>query len=493
MQRVTYFAHPVNLENPNGSTAWYEFPERVLKILLIANYIPDAQQSMLRYAELLQRGMTKAGHEVRVVRPEARAGKFARGPSGAKWLGYIDKLVLFPKILREALAWPDVVHICDHSNAFYVKFLQGQPYVVTCHDLLAVRSALGEISEHKTRWSGRKLQRMILDGLKAARNIICVSDATRDELLRLTGNSGAQVVRIYNGLNQPFEPMERGEATRLVQKAGLAPDQPFVLHLGGNQWYKNRLGVLKIFARLRKRPAFRNLVLVMAGKPWTEEMREFVRSHELEWCVVELVDVPEETLQALYSRAEVFLFPSLEEGFGWPIAEAQACGCPVVTSNRAPMTEVGGSAATYVDPLAEEAAATAVAELIGATGDSRLVMRDASLHNAARFSTSGMIDHYLEFYRGLLERGAPDGHTGNRQAGELHASDRATNVLGNKRRSVNQPPASRAARLPVDGTSALPGNHEYSSNHPHARSSLGRACGGCSQSYSPGNFAGPPR
>jgi glycosyltransferase involved in cell wall biosynthesis len=437
--------HPVNLETINGSTAWYRSRERILKILLVANYIPDAQQSMLRYAELLQQGLTKAGHEVRVIRPEERAGKFASGPSGAKWLGYIDKLVLFPKVLKEALGWPDLVHICDHSNAFYVKSLQGRPHVVTCHDLLAVRSALGEISEHKTRWSGRKLQGMILDGLKAARNIICVSDATRDELLRLTGHNGADVVRIYNGLNQPFEPMEPGEATKLVQKAGLAPDQPFILHLGGNQWYKNRLGVLKIFARLRKRPAFRNLVLVMAGKPWTEEMREFVRFHELEWCVVELVDVSEETLRALYSRAEVFLFPSLEEGFGWPIAEAQACGCPVVTSNRVPMTEVGGTAATYVDPLDEEAAATAVAELTGETATARLAMHDASLHNAARFSASGMIENYLKFYSGLLKRGAPDGHTGNREASELQINGRATNVLGDNRRTVNQRPASRAA------------------------------------------------
>jgi glycosyltransferase involved in cell wall biosynthesis len=210
--------------------------------------------------------------------------------------------------------------------------------------------------------------------------------------------------------------------------------------VGGNQWYKNRLGVIKIFARLRKRPAFRNLVLVMAGKAWTDEMREFVRFHELEWCVVELVDVSEKTLQALYSRAEVFLFPSLEEGFGWPIAEAQACGCPVVTSNRAPMTEVGGEAAVYVDPLDEEAAASAVADVMGMKGGSRLAIRDTSLRNAARFSTTAMIDNYVAFYSGLVTRGASGVHRGNQQTGTRSP---ATNVLLDNGKTV--PPAARAA------------------------------------------------
>jgi glycosyltransferase involved in cell wall biosynthesis len=88
----------------------------------------------------------------------------------------------------------------------------------------------------------------------------------------------------------------------------------------------------------------------MAGQPFMREMRRFQYDNAAGRDVIELIDPSNEELQALYSCANLMLFPSLQEGFGWPIIEAQACGCPVVTSNRMPMTEIGGDAATYIDP-----------------------------------------------------------------------------------------------------------------------------------------------
>jgi glycosyltransferase involved in cell wall biosynthesis len=355
---------------------------------------------MQRYASLLQDGFTKAGHEVRVLRPPVVAGRMAIGKAAKKWLGYIDKLIVFPAALKGGLEWPDIVHICDHSSSYLLKYLDAKPHVITCHDLLAVRSALGEIPEKRTRWSGRQLQRLILDNMALARTVVCVSDATRADLQRLVPGNGRTVTRIYNGLNYNYAPMEQGEAMKRLHKLGLPPDQAFILHVGGNQWYKNRLSVLKIFALLRKRPATRNVSIVMAGKPWTQEMRRFVRMQDIGLSAIEMVGVAGEDLRALYSRAEALLFPSLQEGFGWPIAEAQACGCPVVTSNRAPMTEVGGEAAFYVDPLDYEAAATTTASIIGL----REQLQKTNLRNAVRFDQLRMIDAYLELYTNLLSR-----------------------------------------------------------------------------------------
>ncbi len=382
-----------------------------MRILLIANYVPDAQQSMQRFAALLATGLTEAGHEVRTVRPSIVAGKLARGESAAKWLGYIDKLGLFPRVLHKAVDWAQIVHVCDHSNSVYVKYLERRPHVVTCHDLLAVRSAKGEIPRQQTRWSGRRLQSMILSGLERSRHIACVSDATREDLLRIVpgaGRAGKQVSRICNGLNHPYSPMDSAEAEVRLKNLGLTSEQPFLLHIGGNQWYKNRLGVLRIFARLKESAEGGRFVLVMAGKPWTAEMREYVRIQKLDSAVVELLDVTNEDLRALYSSAELMLFPSLAEGFGWPIIEAQACGCPVVTSNIAPMNEVAGDAAIYIDPADPQSASIEIASAMRQGSFLHTRLREAGLRNAARFSTAAMIHGYLDLYERVVQGEAFD-------------------------------------------------------------------------------------
>lgn len=366
-----------------------------MKILLVANYIPDSQESMQRFAAMLQHGLLEAKHQVRVIRPPVVAGKVPARGLAAKWLGYVDKLLFFPGILRRAAQWADVIHICDHSNSLYVRHLKGRVHIVTCHDLLAVRSALGEITQQSTGWTGCRLQRMILDGLKAAQHVVCVSDATRRDLLRVARVGEDKTSRIYNGHNYAYAPMERAQAEARLLRLGIASDVVFVLHVGGNQWYKNRLGVLQMFSLLCKRPEMRNLRLVMVGKPWTVEMRRLAQRLEIEHSVNELVSIGEEDLRALYSCASMLLFPSLEEGFGWPIIEAQACGCPVVTSGRQPMTEVGGGAARYIDP---ENADSAVKEMIDVL-QSPSEFRERGLLNAARFSTAQAIQGYLEIYK----------------------------------------------------------------------------------------------
>jgi glycosyltransferase involved in cell wall biosynthesis len=141
------------------------------------------------------------------------------------------------------------------------------------------------------------------------------------------------------------------------------------------------------------------LQLVMAGKPWTEAMRQFVTERNLQDEVVELLNLENEQLRALYSRAKALLFPSLYEGFGLPVIEAQACGCPVFTSNRAPLTE---SVVTRLSTLirAARAGAQIVADHWGATDR----MSTAGLENVKRFSTQKMIDEYIQVYEHILSR-----------------------------------------------------------------------------------------
>ena len=121
-------------------------------VLLIANYRLDGQQSMLRSADLIESELRSIGMKVLVVRPEAFFGRLVPGPSRlAKWFAYLDKYLLFPFYLLWRARRFKLVHIIDHSNAVYLFWLRAKKSVVTCNDLLAVRSALGEIPENRPR------------------------------------------------------------------------------------------------------------------------------------------------------------------------------------------------------------------------------------------------------------------------------------------------------------------------------------------------------
>jgi glycosyltransferase involved in cell wall biosynthesis len=376
-------------------------PATKLRILLVGNYEPDQQQSMQRYAHWLLSALKARGVTVLLIRPVPFFSRLAMGPlrrqAVIKYLGYLDKYLIFPKQLKTAAKQFDLVHICDHSNSMYVKSTAGTPNVITCHDVLAIRSAKGEFAATSTGWSGRMLQSWILRGLKQARNIICVSRKTESDLLRLTGNTGANVGVVLNPLNWPYKP-QPGIPSALLSRLGLAPGEPYFLHVGGNQWYKNRPAVVKIFRELATMPEFKAAKLIMAGKPLPAALQAEIGSLGLADRVLPITGTSNEELEALYSNAVALIFPSLEEGFGWPIAEAQACGCPVATSARAPMTEVAGDAAIFFGPADPTGAANAI--LSGLKNRKELIA--AGLRNVTRFEEGKIVEEYRAFYTQIL-------------------------------------------------------------------------------------------
>jgi glycosyltransferase involved in cell wall biosynthesis len=370
-----------------------------MKILLVGNYPLLDQHSMLQFAELLEDSLHQLGHEVLLLQPPVVLGRLLPPVHRLnKWLTYVDRFMLFYPRLRRELTSADVVHVCDQGNAVYVPWLGSRAHAVTCHDVLAICSALGEEPQNPTAWSGRLLQRWILRGLRQARQVVCDSTETREELQRVSGLPDDRVTTVPIGLHYPYSPMKRADATTRLQQLGLDPSLPFFLHVGGNQWYKNRPGVVRIFRALSDLPVFERHALVMVGSEWTADMRAIVQSSKLRERIHELCDVSNDDLRALYSLAEALVFPSWREGFGWPIIEAQACGCPVFASNRPPMTEVGGGAAVYVDPEFEERAAHIIAESLG----DRERMVQEGLTNAERFSALDMVHSYLRVWTSML-------------------------------------------------------------------------------------------
>ncbi|HEX5434302.1 MAG TPA: glycosyltransferase family 1 protein [Candidatus Angelobacter sp.] len=366
-----------------------------MRILLVANYQPDRQRSMARYAELLHEELRKRGHDVGLIRPGPIATRLVgTGNPLFRWLAYLDKFVFFPPLLRLRARHADVVHVCDHSNSCYLRWTGKTPNVITAHDVLAIRSALGHFPQNPTRPSGVLLQRWILRGLAHARRIICVSEKTRLDLEALLP-APLRMEVVANAVDRAFTPADGEEVAVIRASLGLAAAEQYLLHVGNDNWYKNRPGVLRIMAELRKHPLFRNTRLVMAGPALPPALREAAQA--LDGAVVECAAASDEQLRALYTGALALLFPSLEEGFGWPILEAQACGCPVITSDRPPMTEVAGNAAIFINP---EDAVGAAATLASRMGDLN-TLREAGLVNVRAYSPENMVDRWCEIYREL--------------------------------------------------------------------------------------------
>ncbi len=397
-----------------------------MRIVLLTNYAPDRQESMLRFSGVLASELPRHGFDVEVLCPQPIFGGRKGGSESAqKWLAYVDKYLLFPWKLaaRVRRAAPDTLfHITDHSNAVYTRFIEHLPHLVTCNDLLAIRAARGEFPTIHTGWSGRVLQRAILRGIQRTAFATCISAATRRDALRLAALPEDRVTVTHMGFNHPYRRRELTSARGLVaamlpeaQRNGIASGATrFVFHVGGNQWYKNRLGVLAIYEQLHAvtEPGSAIPLLFMAGQKLGGEVADRIGSSPvLRESVIALEGVGNQQLEALYSAAECLLFPSIAEGFGWPIVEAQACGCRVVTTDAAPMTEVGGEGPLYLE--AEEILPGEVdgvrraAEKLCAfleEPESETHRRVAAGHaNITRFSTEGMIEKYAALYRSILK------------------------------------------------------------------------------------------
>ena len=370
-------------------------------VLLIGNYSADQQQSMQRFHTMMLQGLNAAGIDAELIRPQPFLGKFrAAGRFIAKWLGYIDKYVFFPFQLRKKLsAHPEVVHICDHSNAVYAKRCVGARVLVTCHDLLAVRGGLGEQTDSPPSLTGRILQRWILSGLRRAHALVCVSQATARDAERLVDrtNGRPQISVVRLGLNYPYGKLEPEVArARLARVAGVDLDLPFVLHVGSNARRKNREGVLRIFSRCREKW---NGQLIFAGDLLGPPLRSLASALGISDRVIQVENPADEILEALYNCALALLYPSRFEGFGWPIIEAQACGCPVVCSNAGPLPEAAGDAGLFHDVDDEAGFATDLLRLANET--ERKDWSERSLRNAKRFSSDQMIAQYIDIYRQL--------------------------------------------------------------------------------------------
>jgi glycosyltransferase involved in cell wall biosynthesis len=365
-----------------------------LKILLIGNYEPDKQQSMLRFLAIMTQEMRSAGFNIDAIQPAPILGKINFGTKLLKkWLGYIDKFIIFPFTLLKIRNKYDLIHILDHSNAIYTNWLEARKCIITFHDAIGIKSATGKIKEFSASSTGKILQKWILNGLKTSKMIISVSKFSEDELKELLADKAEsiQLKVIHNGLNFPFK---KDKGTKNHQSKWSFISKPFILNVGNNHERKNRKGVLKAFAEISDKW---NGSLVFVGPELSPELTNLANSLGIKNKIHVVTNPDNASLTIFYSHSYALLFPSLYEGFGWPVIEAQACGCPVVCSNRGPFPEILKDSAlmSYVEDIKDFAENLLKLE----DKDFREKMIAKGLENAKHFSSQEMAKKYSEAYR----------------------------------------------------------------------------------------------
>ncbi|MEJ5310704.1 MAG: glycosyltransferase family 1 protein [Anaerolineae bacterium] len=305
-------------------------------------------------------------HLIRALLPQLTARYqtrlyFRAAPPADAFPGAALRVIPFPRLWTHVrLAWemvccaPDLLFVPAHV----LPPVRPKRTLVTIHDLgyryfpEAHPRRQRLYLEWSTRWN-----------VHVASHILADSCATRDALVREYGVAASKITVAYPGYDSDLAPVRDAGILAAVQARYGIPG-PYILFIGRLQPRKNLVRLIEAFAHLA--PDRPDLSLVLAGPAgWlAEPIRARVQALGLEGRVIFPGYVAAGDKAALLSGALVFAYPSLYEGFGFPVLEAQACGVPLLTSNTSSLPEVAGDGGLLVDPLDTSAIATGLARLL---------------------------------------------------------------------------------------------------------------------------------
>jgi glycosyltransferase involved in cell wall biosynthesis len=305
--------------------------------------------------------------------------------------------VTLPFAARAAKA--DVTH-SGHPAATPLLPVRGKR-IVTCHDLIPLRMP----AQYVTWRQGGRWGQMIADRRRyeSADHVIAVSQATADDLVRILGLSARKITVVLNGVDiGRWLPTPEPSDVEVATRYGLE-GRPFVLYVGAGDYRKNVEGMLETVRIARERPGGGELLFVWAGaisRRLQKRLDAWSAARALESAVKILGHVPDEDLAALYRQARALLFLSRCEGFGYPIVEAMASGCPVVTCPDTSTGEIAGRAALLSHPDDHGAAAHALMTVV-LDDQERARRREAGIARAAELSLDRMARSTAEVYRAV--------------------------------------------------------------------------------------------
>ena len=320
--------------------------QKQLRAALVCDPLEEGWYSMDLFGDMLascfQQAHAGALH-VEQLRPRLNA-RFSALPIGASRNlrnldRFLHRFVDYPRWLSGQVSRFDLFHIVDHSYSQLALALPPGRTVVTCHDLDTFRCILDPGAEPRPKWF-QAMARRTLRGFLLAAHVICVSAFTKEQLLRHGLFTEDRLSVIPPGVDPVFFSDPSAEPGTITAAKG-----PYLLHVGSTIRRKRMDVLLRVFAEVLKE--FPDLHLIQAGGALTPEQSALAASLQLSGKIVQAPGLSKAQLAALYRDATLLLQTSEAEGFGLPVIEAMACGCPVVASDIAPLREAGGDAADY--------------------------------------------------------------------------------------------------------------------------------------------------
>mgnify|MGYP003556120126 FL=1 len=269
---------------------------------------------------------------------------------------------------------PDVLFVPAHT----VPIIHPKRTVVTMHGLEY------EFCPSAYAWFERWYMRLsIRFSCRATERIIAVSENTKQDLMRIYAVPEEKIQVVYEG----YAAENKKQITDNIQHSllNICYSKPYLLFIGRLEERKNIVRIIEAFEILKERYHIPH-TLVLAGKSGYgyAKIKSTIENLQSKIPIEELGYVTEEEKWELLKNADVFLFPTLYEGFGIPVLEAQSVGVPVVASDTSSLPEVGGDAAVYVDPLNAESIALGIQKLLSDHGFRDGIIRKAA-HNVNRF------------------------------------------------------------------------------------------------------------
>jgi glycosyltransferase involved in cell wall biosynthesis len=259
----------------------------------------------------------------------------------------------YPRYAMNALWTAAVAPLRGRYDIYHATYQRREPairhqaLVATHHD--ATQERFPELFRNAEAIHARKLRLY-----QRADIVICVSESARRDLVGIYGLDESRTRVVHHGVTSVAN-----EVTERFDDKG----QPYVLYVGSRSAYKNFLALLRAFAAAE---AARDMRLVVAGGgTWSADEQAVITELQLERRILLLPRVEEARLGKLYDGAELFVYPSLYEGFGLPPLEAMSAGCPVLVSRSSSLPEICGDAAHYFDPAVEGALERELGRLLG--------------------------------------------------------------------------------------------------------------------------------